>query len=121
MNKIRFILVKVGEKAKVINIDNDIRKIQKIVNGYIEMTYVSRTDQIAIIYNQKQEKKKLLPNRTIKFYNDKGKTIASNIINGNFLIAYAPFGSNDFETLPNDLLMKYFKIYQEPESFKLKQ
>ena len=121
MNKIRFILVKVGEKAKVINIDNDIRKIQKIVNGYIEMTYVSRTDQIAIIYNQKQEKKKFLPNRTIKFYNDKGKTIASNIINGNFLIAYAPFGSNDFETLPNDLLMKYFKIYQEPESFKLKQ
>ena len=43
------------------------------------------------------------------------------MLSGNFLIAYAPFGSNDFETLPNDLLMKYFKIYQEPESFKLKQ
>lgn len=53
-------------------------------------------------------------NRAI--YSDGSKQI-SDIIAGNFFIAYAPVDSENFKNMPDDLLKKYSEKFKYPERF----
>ena len=42
------------------------------------------------------------------------------IIVGDFFICYAPYTSENFESMPDDLLQKYLELFRYPERFLIK-
>ena len=42
------------------------------------------------------------------------------IISGDFFICYAPYTSENFESMPDNLLQKYLEMFKYPEKFLIK-
>ena len=109
--KIKVIYVKPDEKATVIEIEDTLEVLQEKVKGDIEAFYAFE-DPVAIICNESGKISGLTPNRAIRH---NGEIL--DIIVGNFLIAYVPQDSSNFESLPDTLLYKYLKMFELPEMF----
>lgn len=111
-NKISVLFVQPKKYPKVIEIDNTLEAMQKLVEGNIE-EYMPFDDDIAIICNDEGKIAGLQPNRAIY---DSDKNIAD-IICGNFFVAYAPIDSENFQSLPKNLLDKYNEMFKHPQRF----
>lgn len=106
------LVVAPGEKPVLDTIDGSLESMQKIVGGYIEQ-YMPFEDEVAIICNEEGKINGLPLNRSIK--NENGEII--DIIAGTFIICYAPFDSENFLSLPEELLCKYADLFDTPETF----
>lgn len=110
--KISVLLVEPDEHPKMIEIENNLDAMQKIVGGYIEQ-YMPFDDEVAIICNDEGKLNGLPFNRAIFDKNDG----VVDIIAGTFFIAYAPFESEKFKSMPEDLAEKYSQKFKYPERF----
>lgn len=117
-NKITVLLVEPGKFPRTVHIDNDLHTMQRIVNGYIEQ-YMPFDDDVAIICDEDGKINGEELNRAIYANDASGEKTPDmvDIIAGTFLLAYAPFESEKFCSLPDDLLEKYEKLFHCPEYF----
>ncbi len=112
-DKISVLLIQTEQKPKLVEIPDTLEAMQKLVGGYIE-EYMPFDDEVAIICNEEGKMNGLPLNRAI--YADGSKEI-SDIIAGDFFIAYAPIDSENFKSLPKDLEKKYSEKFKYPERF----
>lgn len=105
MNKIKGLLVKVGEKPKLIEFENDYKNLSEIVEGRIEAVYL---DKETLIYCNEEG----------KIYGLDGNRILDNgdVIAGNFII----IGDNqegENISLTDNQIEKYSKRFEEIEKY----
>lgn len=111
--KISVLLVEPNKYPKMIEIDDTLEAMQAVVGGDIE-EYMPFEDEVAIICNEEGKVNGLTPNRAV--YEENSREMLD-IICGKFFIAYAPFESEKFQSLPPDLAEKYREKFKYPERF----
>lgn len=107
MSKIKVLLVQPNKEPIIVDINNRLDAMQAIVGGYIEV-YMPFDDDVAIICDEEGKVKGKNLNRAI--YSN-GEVV--DVIAGDFFLCYSPAESEDFLSLPDDLIEKYkrkFKI-----------
>ena len=109
---LRIVIVEPNEKAIIMEISNTLEDMQETVGGYIE-TYEPFEDNCIIVCDEEGKLKGLPLNRAIR---DKDGNIID-IICGSFFICYAPFESENFESLSDELAEKYVNLFKTPEMF----
>ncbi|MDD6145817.1 MAG: DUF3846 domain-containing protein, partial [Oscillospiraceae bacterium] len=96
---------------KVITIENDLRSLQKEVNGLIEC--IDLSDDITLICNDEGKLMNLSPNRAIKGENGQ----IMDIVAGNIIVAGFDCKSGEFCSLTPEQIEKVSAEYQYPEMF----
>lgn len=109
---LKVLLVKPGEVAKVVEMEDSLEAMQELVGGWIE-SYTPFNDNVALVCNDEGKLQGLPLNRAIR--DDNGEII--DIICGDFFVCYAPFDSENFHSLPDDFMEKYEKQFRNPEVF----
>jgi len=109
---IRVLYVEPLKEPVVIEIEDDLRRMQELVGGPIE-EFMPYEDDVAIICNEEGKMNGMALNRAIE--DDKG--FLHDIIAGPFFVAYAPIESETFLSLPEDLEEKYRRKFESPEIF----
>ena len=112
MEKINVIYVEPGKEARVIEMNDELSEMQKLVGGFIE-EYMPFEDDVALICNDEGKMNGMPLNRAI--YDDNGRM--QDVIAGPFFVAYAPIESEKFLSLPSELEEKYVKRLDKPEMF----
>lgn len=112
-NMITVLYVQANKYPKLIRINNTLEEMQKLVGGYIE-EYMPFDDEVALICNEEGKMNGSSLNRAV--YDEHSKEMIE-IIAGDFFIAYAPVGSENFKSLPKDLEKKYAEKFKYPERF----
>lgn len=112
MGKITVLSVCQGRHPTVVEIEDSLESMQKMVGGYIEL-YMPFDDWAAIVCDDEAKLKSKPLNRAI--YNSNGDVV--DIIAGDFFIAYAPPDSEDIVSLPAEMIRKYSKLFYNPEMF----
>ena len=115
---IKVISVPAGKRAFVKEIDRGLKSLQKEVGGYIQAIYPF-SDEVALICNDEAKLMNLPLNRALKTDGISGNEIYD-IIAGDFFICYAPISSENFESMPEELLQKYLEMFKYPERFLIK-
>ena len=115
---IKVVSVQVGKRAFVKEIDRGLKSLQNEVGGYIQAIYPF-SDEVALICNDEAKLIGLPLNRALKLDRTAGNEIYD-IVAGDFLICYAPISSENFESMPDDLLKKYLELFRYPERFLIK-
>jgi hypothetical protein len=108
----KVLLVKPGEEAKMIEIDDSLSSMQQAVGGMIE-EYMPFDDDVAIVCNEEGKLMGLPPSRAI--YGDDGDLM--DVMSGTFFVCYAPIESEKFLSLPPDMEKKYTEMFKSPEEF----
>ena len=104
----KVIVVKPAMAPTVEEIGCNLRAMQKTVGGLIEEIFPWESDpDVALICNEEGKLQHLTPNRAI--YDDEGHML--DIIFGTFFICYAPIESENFESIPEELIEKYIKKF----------
>ena len=111
---IRVILCKPNERAQVVEIGESLEAMQMAVGGWIE-EYMPFEDEVAIVCNEEGKVSQLPLNRAIT--DEDGQLL--DIIAGDFFIAYAPYNSERFLSMPPELEKKYLEKYELPETFRM--
>lgn len=110
--KITMLLVEPGKYPKPIEIEDTLEAMQEVVGGDIE-EYMPFDDEVAIICNEEGKMNGSELNRAVY---SKDKQILD-VIAGKFFVAYAPFESESFLSMPKDLMKKYEDKFRYPERF----
>lgn len=115
---IKVVSVPIGKQAFVKEIDRGLKSLQTEVGGYIQAIYPF-SDEVALICNDEGKLMNLPLNRALKMDGMAGNEIYD-IVAGDFLLCYAPYESENFESMPDDLLQKYLELFKYPERFLIK-
>ena len=99
----KVIIVKPFTNPYVANIKGDLESMQKIVGGYIEAVCPFDDEEIALVCNEEGKINGLMPNR---FLLDRNNGICD-FICGDFFLCYAPADSENFESMPENLIDQY--------------
>lgn len=110
---LKVLLVKPGELVKQVEISDTLEAMQETVGGYIESYMPFEEEDVALVCNDEGKMNGLPLNRAIK--DDNGEII--DVIHGDFFICYAPIGSENFHSLPDELMEKYNERFRYPEDF----
>lgn len=109
---LKVLMVKPGELAYPIEIEDSLESMQKTVGGMIE-EYMPFEDDVALVCNEEGKMLGLPLNRAIKVNDNE----IADIIAGDFFICYAPIDSEKFLSMPDDLMEKYEEKFKQPEEF----
>ncbi len=115
---IKVVSVPTGKQAFIKEISTELKSLQNEVGGYIQAIYPF-SDEVALICNDEAKLMNLPLNRALKTDGISGNEIYD-IIAGDFFICYAPINSENFESMPEELLKKYLKMFKYPERFLIK-
>ena len=96
-------------------IDGSLEGMQNVVGGLIEPFYLPN-DNAVIICNEEGKVNNMQLNRGI-FNNLEAPSNLIDIIAGTFFICLAPEDSEHFESLTDELIEKYDKLFHYPETF----
>ena len=107
----KVIFLEVGQKAQVVEIEKNLEQMQKLVGGYIEAIYPFDDEEIALVCNEEGKLIGLNPNRIL--YDADG--IISDVIYGDFFICAAPFDSEEFQSLSEEQIATYYKLFEKPD------
>ena len=121
MNKhktIKVVSVPTGKQVFIEEISIGLKSLQAEVGGYIQAIYPFE-DEVALICNDEAKLIGLPLNRTLRMDGMACNEIYD-IIVGDFFICYAPYTSENFESMPDDLLKKYLELFRYPERFLIK-
>ena len=110
MAKIKAILVKPYQRARIVNIEHTLKNFQDIVGGLIQVLYPWE-DQVAIIADEEGKLKHYPLNRLLE--DEDGEPY--DVVVGTFLIVGLTY--TDFSSLSDDLAEKYLRKFREPEDF----
>ena len=108
--KIKVLFIEPHKYPRVIDLNDTLEDMQKLVGGDIE-EYMPFDDDVAIVCNEEGKLNGEELNRAV--YGDDGQLL--DIIAGKFFICYAPIESERFLSMPDDLLKKYEKLFKYPE------
>lgn len=112
--KIKVLAVRPKQKAVVEEIGNSLEEMQAFVgDGLIEVIRPFPDEEIVLVCNEEGKCNGLLPCRALY---DKHNQICD-IVCGDFFLAYAPYDSEEFLSMPEDLLEKYKDRFFYPELF----
>lgn len=111
-SKITVIFAQPMKTIKIIEIDNELEAMQKLVGGSIE-EYMPFEDEVAIVCNEEGKLRELEPNRAI--YDEHGQL--QEVICGDFFLCHAPIDSDSYLSMPEDLKQKYEEKFKYPEQF----
>ena len=109
---LKVLLVRSGQEAVETEVEDTLKAKQEMVGGWIEMI-MPFDDEAAIICNEEGKILGLPMNRALR--NEEGKVI--DIVCGYFFICYAPRDSEDFLSLPPEMMQKYKEKFRYPERF----
>lgn len=105
----KVLLVKPGERAKVVEIGDKLEDMQRAVGGNIEAVYPYE-DYVALICNEEGKINGMEENRALRTEDG-----ISDIICGPFLIT--GLSETAFASLPEELISKYIAMFELPEYF----
>lgn len=103
--------VMAGKKAEVLEIDGSLESMQKYVGGLIQAIYPF-DDPVALVCNDEAKLLGMEYNRVLR---DTNTGIPYDIIAGSFFIC--GIGSENFTSIPKELIEKYAAMYEVPEQF----
>ena len=103
----KIIVVRPLSQPQVKEIENTLKAKQTIVGGYIQAIY-PYDDEIALICNEEGKLMDLPLNRFL--CDEDGNPV--DYIAGTFFICGAPIDSEDFTSVPDELIDKYIKLFQ---------
>lgn len=109
-DKIKVLRIKPEEVPEVVTIENNLKNLQKEVEGFIQIVYPFE-EEVGIVCNEEGKINGLPLNRTI--YNEEGQAI--DIISGNMLIV--GLGEEDFRDLSPEEIKKFGTMFRQPEIF----
>ena len=89
MEKIKVLLIEPMEEPKLVEVEDTLEELQRLVGGSIAATYPWK-DPVAIVFNDNGVAEWLQPNRVLEEYND--------ILLGSFFIC--GLGEEDFRSIP---------------------
>ena len=112
---INVLLCEAGKRARVVEMEDSLEAMQKLVGGLIE-EYMPFEDDVALICNDEGKMLGLPMNRAIP--GEDGKIM--DVICGDFFICYAPIESERFLSLPPELEEKYKEKFYWPEQIFLR-
>lgn len=110
--QIKVLFVQPGKVPEVIQMGTNLEDMQDVVGGDIEM-YQPFEDDVAIICNENGKMDGLALNRAV--YDASGRRV--DIMAGDFFICNAPITSETFESLTDEQIQKYEKMFHSPERF----
>ena len=105
------LLVEPNLDPRTIEIDGSLASMQSLVGGLIEAVYPFEAP-VALICNDEGKLAGLPQNRPLK-HPETGEVY--DIIYGTFFVCSAPADSEHFESLPDDLIEKYSKVFALPK------
>ena len=104
------LLVQPDLAPRTLEIDGSLASMQSLVGGLIEAVYPFEAP-VALICNDEGKLAGLPQNRPLK-HPETGEVY--DIIYGTFFVCSAPADSEHFESLPDDLIEKYSKVFALP-------
>lgn len=111
-DSLRVLYIRPKRVPQIVEIEETLDAMERLVNGNIE-EYMPFDDDVAIICNAEGKYRKQELNRAI--YDSKGKI--SDVIAGDFFLCYAPADSENYLSMPPELMQKYWKRFKIPEHF----
>lgn len=108
----KVVVVDPGKEAIIMEIANTLEDMQETVGGRIEEFHAFDDDAV-ILCNEEGKIRGLTPNRLIRDAHGN----ARDIICGTFFICYAPFESESFLSLSDEMAEKYKEMFKTPEMF----
>lgn len=108
-NMMKVLLVKPETHPQLVEIENELEVLQKIVGGLIETVYPFK-DEVCLICNEEGKLLNLQMNRALY---DNGSVY--DVIAGNFLVVGA--GIDNFCSLTDEQIERYEKRFHQPEMF----
>lgn len=108
--KIKVLIVEPDKSPKTVEISHTLDSLQEIVGGYIEALYPF-DDPVALICDEEGKLKGYTLNRSLR--DDDGEIV--DIIAGTFIVC--GLSSDDFDSLSEDLIDKYKRLFRNPECF----
>ena len=110
--KIKVLMIKPNARPEISHIGTELENMQAVVGGNIQ-EYQPFEDEAAVVCNEEGKIYGLPLNRAI--YDKDGEMI--DIIAGTFFICDAPFTSETFQSLSDEQVKKYEKMFRDPERF----
>ena len=107
----KVLLVEPNADPRAIEIDGSLASMQALVGGLIQAVYPFE-DPVALICNDEGKLTGLPQNRPLK-HPETGEVY--DVVYGTFFVCSAPSDSENFESLSDDLLEKYRKIFALPK------
>ena len=107
MEKIKVLLIEPMTEPRLVEVDDTLEELQRLVGGSIAATFPWK-DPVALVFNDNGVEECLLPNRVLEEYKD--------VLLGSFFIC--GLGTEEFQSIPDDLVPKYTEKYRWPEMFK---
>ena len=107
----KVLLVEPNADPRTIEIDGSLASMQSLVGGLIQAVYPF-ADPVALICNDEGKLAGLPQNRPLK-HSETGEIY--DIVCGPFFLCSAPPDSENFESLPDDLIEKYSKVFALPK------
>ncbi len=105
------LLVEPNTDPRAIEINGSLASMQSLVGGLIQAVYPF-ADPVALICNDEGKLIGLPQNRPLK-HPETGEVY--DVIYGTFFVCSAPADSENFESLPDDLIEKYSKVFALPK------
>ena len=116
-NRITVLYIEPKHPPKTLSIPNELKAMQKLVDGYIE-EYYPFDDNAVLVCNEEGKMKGLPLNRAIYTPpDDNGEKQIKEIIAGSFFICAAPVDSENYQSLSEEQLEKYGEMFMNPERF----
>lgn len=115
--QISVIFCRPGEVAEIVEIEDDLESMQKLVGGLIEPydPFYSETDSryenVILVCNEEGKLRQMPPSRAI--IDEDGHVM--DVIAGPFFLCYSPVESERFLSMPMDLEEEFRKKYELPE------
>lgn len=106
----RILFVEPNAEPRTVEIDGSLAAMQSLVGGLIQAVYPFK-DPVALICNDEGKLIGLSQNRPLK-YPETGEIYDT--VCGPFFLCSAPADSENFESLPDDLIEKYSKVFALP-------
>ena len=110
--KISVLLIQPEKYQKMIEIEDSLEAMQRVVGSDIE-EYMPFDDEVAIICNDESKINGMPLNRAV--YDSEHQM--TDIIAGDFFICHTRIASEKFQSLPPDLVKKYSEQFRYPEQF----
>ena len=107
----KVLLVKPLERPKVVEIKHTLKNLQKLVGGIIEAVY-PWDDEVALVCNDNGIAEGLPLNRMIGWDSEHPYPIF-----GTFFICGINRDGDDFDSLSDELVAKYGRMFRRPEYF----
>lgn len=112
VNKMKILLIRPMEVPKEMEIEDSLEEMQRLVGGYIQ-EIMPFEDDVALVCNDEGKFMGLPLNRAIR--DERGNL--ADIIAGDFFLCRAPIESENFESLSEEQVKKYEKVFHNPERF----